>query len=70
MTQALSGTIAASFLTSQTTTQLIQLAGANLGSTTEALYDNQPIAMNNATGAFATGGGTLKVSLTYTLESK
>ncbi len=69
-TQALSGTIAASFLTSQTTTQVIQLAGVNLGSTTEALYDNQPIAMNNTTGAFATGGGTLKVSLTYTIESK
>jgi hypothetical protein len=69
-TQALSGTIAAGFLTSQTTTQVIQLAGVNVASTTEALYDNQPIAMNNATGAFATGGGTLKVSLTYTIESK
>ena len=32
---------------------MIQLAGVNLTSTTEALYDNQPIAMNNATGAFA-----------------
>jgi hypothetical protein len=70
VTQALSGTIAATFLTSPTTTQVIQLAGANLTSTTEALYDNQPIAMNCATGNFATGTGTLKVSLTYTLESK
>ena len=69
-TQALSGTIAASFMTTPTTTQVIQLAGVNLASTTEALYDNQPIFMNNATGAFATGAGTLKVSLTYTLESK
>jgi len=70
LTQGLSGTIAASFLTSQTTVQVIQLAGANLASTTEALYDNQPIAMSNATGAFATGTGTLKVSLSYTIESK
>ena len=69
-TQALSGTIAASFLTVPTVTQVIQLAGVNLTSTTEALYDNQPIAMNNATGAFTAAGGTLKVSLSYTIESK
>ena len=70
LTQGLSGTIAASFLTSQTTVQVIQLAGVNLASSTEATYDNQPISMSNATGAFATGTGTLKVSLTYTIESK
>lgn len=69
-TQALSGTVAATFLTGATTVNLIQLAGANLANTTEALYDNQPIAMNNATGPFATGTGTLKVSLSYTIESK
>ena len=70
LTQALSGTVAASFLTSQTTVQVIQLAGANLASSTEGTYDNQPISISNASGAFATGTGTLKVSLTYTLESK
>jgi len=69
-TQALSGTIASTFLDSQTTVQVIQLAGANLGSTTEALYDNQPIAINCASANFATGTGTLRVSLTYTLEAK
>lgn len=69
-TQALSGTIAASFLSSPVTTQVIQLAGVNLTSTTEALYDNQPISIINASSNFTTGVGTLKVSLTYTLESK
>ena len=69
-TEALSGTIAATFLTSPTVTQVIQLAGVNLASTTEALYDNQPIYINNATGNFTTGTGTLKVSLVYTVEGK
>jgi hypothetical protein len=69
-TQALSGTIATTFLTGATTVNLIQLAGANLANTTEALYDNQPIFINNATGNYTTGTGTMKVSLTYTLESK
>jgi hypothetical protein len=69
-TQALSGTIASTFLTSPTVAQVIQLAGANLASTTEALYDNQPISMLAATANFTTGSGTLKVSLTYTLEGK
>ena len=70
MTQALSGTIATNIMTSQTTVNLIQLAGVNLGNTTEALYDNQPIYINNASANYATGTGTMKVSLSYTIESK
>jgi hypothetical protein len=70
MTQALSGTVAATFLTGATTVNVIQLAGVNLANTTEALYDNQPIYINNASNNFTTGTGTLKVSLTYTIESK
>lgn len=70
LTQALSGTIATTFLTSPTVTQVIQLAGANLASTTEALYDNQPIFINNATANYTTGAGTLRVSLVYTIEAK
>jgi hypothetical protein len=69
-TQALSGTIATAFMTSQTTVNVIQLAGVNVGNTTEGLYDNQPIYINNASNNYATGTGTMKVSLTYTLESK
>lgn len=70
LVQALSGTIAATFLTSPTVSQVIQLAGVNLASSTESTYDNQPIFINAATGNFTTGTGTLKVSLTYTIESK
>ena len=70
LVQALSGTVAATFLTSPTVPQLIQLAGANLASSTESTYDNQPIFINCASGNFTTGTGTLKVSLTYTIESK
>lgn len=70
LVQALSGTVPATFLTSPVVSQVIQLAGANLASTTESTYDNQPIYINCASGNFTTGTGTLKVSLVYTLESK
>jgi hypothetical protein len=70
LVQALSGTIAATFLTSPVVSQVIQLAGVNLASSTESTYDNQPIFINAATANFATGTGTLRVSLVYTIESK
>lgn len=68
--QGLSGTIANTFLTTPTVTQVIQLAGVNLASTTEAQFDNAGIFINNASGAFTTGAGTLKCSLVYTVEAK
>lgn len=68
--QGLSGTIANTFLTSPTVTQVIQLAGVNLASTTEAQFDNVGIFINNASGAFTTGVGTLKCSIVYSVESK
>ena len=70
LTQALSGTIAATFLTAPTVAQVIQLAGAYLVSSTESTYDNQPIYINAATGNFTTGTGTLKVTLVAALQAK
>jgi hypothetical protein len=70
LTQALSGTIAATFLTSPTVAQVIQLAGAYLASSTESTYDNQPIYINAATGNFTTGTGTLKITLVVALQAK
>lgn len=70
LTQALSGTIAATFLTSPTVAQVIQLAGAYLASSTESTYDNQPLYINAATGNFTTGTGTLKVTLQLALQAK
>jgi hypothetical protein len=70
LTQALSGTIAATFLTSPTVAQVIQLAGAYLASSTESTYDNEPIYINAATGNFTTGTGTLKVTLVAALQAK
>ena len=70
LVQALSGTIAVTFLTSPTVAQVIQLAGAYLASSTESTYDNQPIYINCASGNFTTGTGTLKVTLVAALQAK
>lgn len=64
---ALSGTIAATFLTSPTVKQIITLAGAQISSATESTYDALGIFISNATQVFATGTGTLKVRLLYTV---
>lgn len=64
---ALTGTIAATFLTSPTVKQIITLAGAQISTATESTYDALGIFISNATGVFATGTGTLKVRLLYTV---
>jgi hypothetical protein len=65
---ALTGTIAATFLTSPTVKQVITLAGSQLASEAEvSTVDALGIFISNATAVFATGTGTLKVRLLYTL---
>lgn len=66
-TQALSGTVAATFLTSPTVTQVITLAGAQISTSTASTFLNQGVYINNATGVFATGTGTMKVKLQYSV---
>ena len=62
---ALSGTIAATFLTSPTVKQIITLAGAQIASAAESTVDALGIYISNATGVFATGTGVLKIRLIY-----
>lgn len=67
-TEALTGTIAATFLTGPTATAIASLAGAQITaptSTNSSTYLAQPIYINNATAAFAAGTGTLQVTLSY-----
>lgn len=64
---ALTGTIAATFLTSPTAKQIITLAGAQIATALESTVDALGIFISNATGVFATGTGTLKVRLLYTV---
>ena len=64
---ALSGTVAATFLTSPTVKQVLTLAGAQIASSAESTVDALGIFISNATAVFATGTGTLKVRLLYTL---
>jgi hypothetical protein len=64
---ALSGIIAATFLTTPTVKQIITLAGAQIASAAESTVDALGIFISNATGVFATGTGTLKVRLLYTV---
>lgn len=66
-TQALSGTVAASFLTSPVVNQVLTLAGAQIPTSTASTFLNQGIYINNATAVFATGTGVLKVKLLYTV---
>lgn len=63
---ALTGTIAATFLTSPTVKQILTLAGAQIASAAESTVDALGIFISNATQVFATGTGTLKVRLLYT----
>lgn len=65
-TQALSGTIAATFLTSPVVSQVITLAGATLASSTASTYTGKGIWITCATQNFATGTGTLLITLNYT----
>jgi hypothetical protein len=64
---ALTGTIAAAFLTSPIVKQIITLAGAQIASAAESTVDALGIFISNATQAFATGTGTLKIRLLYTV---
>jgi hypothetical protein len=63
---ALTGTIAATFLTSPTVKQVLTLAGAQIASAAESTVDALGIYISNATQVFATGTGVLKVKLLYT----
>jgi hypothetical protein len=63
---ALTGTIAATFLTTPTVKQVTTLAGAQIASAAESTVDALGIFISNATAVFATGTGTLKVRLIYT----
>ena len=64
---ALTGTIAATFLTSPVAKQIITLAGAQIATALESTVDALGIFISNATGVFATGTGTLKVRLLFTI---
>lgn len=64
---ALTGTIAATFLTSPTVTQAITLAGAQIASSAVSTLANLGIFISNATQVFATGTGVLKVKLLYSV---
>lgn len=67
-TNALASTVAAAFLTSGTTMQEINESGVLNTVLTAANVLNQPIYITNATGAFTTGTGTLKVILEYSVS--
>jgi hypothetical protein len=62
---ALSGTIAATFLTSPVVKQILTLAGAQIASAAESTVDALGIFISNATAVFATGTGVLKIRLLY-----
>lgn len=64
---ALSGTVAATFLTSPVVKQILTLAGAQIASAAESTVDALGIFISNATGVFATGTGVLKIRLLYTV---
>ena len=64
---ALSGTIAATFLTTPTVKQILTLAGAQIASAAESGYDALGVFISNATGVFASGTGVLKIQLLYTV---
>lgn len=64
---ALTGTIAATFLTSPVVKQILTLAGAQIASSVESALDALGIFISNATGVFATGTGVLKIRLLYTV---
>ena len=64
---ALTATIAATFLTTPTVKQIITLAGAQIASAAESTVDALGIFISNATGVFATGTGVLKIRLLYTV---
>jgi hypothetical protein len=69
-TEALSGTVAATFLTSPVVTQVLTLAGINpLATATASTYLAKPVYINNATQVFATGTGVLEVTLQYQIIS-
>ena len=63
---ALTGTIASTFLTTPVVKQLLTLAGAQIASSAESTVDALGIFISNATGVFATSTGTLKIRLLYT----
>jgi hypothetical protein len=64
-TQALSGTIAATFLTSPVVAQVIALQGVEIASSTLSTYIGKGIWITNATAPFITGTGTLQITLQY-----
>lgn len=67
-TEAMTGVVAATFLTGPTATAITSLAGAQITaptSTNSSTYLAQPIYINNASAAFAAGTGTLQVTLSY-----
>jgi hypothetical protein len=49
--------------------QILTLAGAQIASAAESTVDALGIFISNATGVFATGTGTLKVRLLFTLAT-
>jgi hypothetical protein len=66
-TNALSGTIAASFLTTPTATEVIQVPGGLLAATAGTAVLGKGIYIGNATTAFAAGTGTLQVTINAAL---
>ena len=64
---ALSGTIAATFLTTPVVKQILTLAGAQIATSAESAVDALGIFISNAAAVFATGTGVLKIRLLYTV---
>jgi hypothetical protein len=64
-TDALSGTVAATFLTTPTSTYVTSLAGAEVGAAAATTYLGKGIWMNVATNNPTTGTGTMQVTLSY-----
>jgi hypothetical protein len=64
---AVIGTIAAATIITATTAQVSTLI-PNTWTTSKVLSDAQPLVVNNATGAFITGNGTLSITVYYTVE--
>ena len=67
-TNALSGTVAATFLTSPTAPTAITVTGGVTAATATSALSNQPIYINVATNNPTTGTGTLKVILEYSIS--
>lgn len=64
-TQALSGTVAATFMTSPVVDEVITLAGAQIADTTASTYLGKGLWLTAASADFTLGAGSLDVTIQY-----